>query len=84
MIMRNKYNETKLLVLLHLESVDVATAGETASSLGMSRESMSMALLRYHRWGLVNRHWDDSGFYLYSISDKGLERLYWLEEQYLE
>jgi predicted transcriptional regulator len=80
----SRYNETKLLVLHFLERVDEATAGETASHLERRRESISMALLRYHRWGLVNRHWDDSGTYVYSISDKGLNRLYWLEEQILE
>ena len=82
--MKNKYNETKLLVLFHLERVDEDTAGGIASHLGMRRESISMALLRYHEYGLVNRCRKGSRTYFYSISEKGLERLYWLEDQYLE
>ena len=81
--MMSGFNQTKLLVLLHLERVDEVSAGEIAFAGGQSRESISMALLRYHRYGLVNRRRNGSGVYLYSISDKGLERLYWLEEQYL-
>lgn len=79
--MGSRYNETKLLVLLRLEGGSEKLASEIASELGKSHESIAMALLRYKQWRLVNRH-RIGGAYLYSITEKGLERLYWLEDQY--
>jgi len=35
-------------------------------------------LLRLHRFGLLNRTRDHSGLLLYSLSDRGRERLNWL------
>lgn len=35
-------------------------------------------LLRLHRFGLLNRTRDHSGLLLYSLSDRGRERLQWL------
>ena len=35
-------------------------------------------LLRLHRFGLLNRSRDKSGLLLYSLSDRGRERLEWL------
>lgn len=35
-------------------------------------------LLRLHRFGLLERTWDQSGLLLYSLSERGRLRLRWL------
>ena len=49
--------------------MDEVTAGEIAFAGGQSRESISMALLRYHRFGLMNRRRNGSGVYLYARAE---------------
>ena len=36
-------------------------------------------LLRLHRFGLLNRERDTRGFLIYTISERGRERLNWLQ-----
>jgi hypothetical protein len=38
-------------------------------------------LLRLHRYGLLNRARDPKGHLIYSISERGRERLQWLQSQ---
>ena len=70
------FNEFKLLILEALEGGESA-AGDLAS-LG-SREAVSMALMRYHRMGLLHRRREGHG-YVYSLSQRGIERLEYLRD----
>ena len=71
------YNERKLDILRIAES----EAGITSNSLAdlMDSKAASMALMRYHRMGLLSRS-RDGGEYVYVITERGLERLEYLEE----
>ncbi|MFH0849055.1 MAG: hypothetical protein V1857_06100 [archaeon] len=84
--MRSAYNELKvclLSVLREQEELDSrATAVGAASLLSrhVSLRSIEMALLRYHRQGLLGRS-GKRGAYMYRLSDKGIRRLEWLHNQ---
>ena len=69
------YNERKLSVLEALEDLGEATSFEVWETQGgdVSVRGIRMALLRYHRQGLLNR----SGG-VYSLSNRGFERLEYL------
>jgi DNA-binding transcriptional regulator PaaX len=70
------YNELKVLVLESIRGGSCSV--EDLLSLG-SRESIAMALMRYHRMGLLNRYREGRG-YVYSLSQRGEERLEYLDE----
>jgi len=77
-----KYNETKKYILETLEESDMDARSIykiLSESTDISIKAVQMALLRYYRWGLLERARDD-GIYNYGITDKGIERLKWLRE----
>ena len=79
--MKYVYNELKLEILLEIETMEEAIAGDIAENLGRTQASIGMSLLSYHRHGLLNRYttnWKNEK--VYSLSDRGRERLEWLLE----
>ena len=75
-----KYNEAKKEILDALERLGESTAVEIARYLGRSHESTSMALLRYHRQGLLSRETIVARTKVYTITDRGSKRLEYLSE----
>jgi len=77
-----RFNETKKCILETLEEECMDSNGicEILNEFtDISIKTVQMALLRYYRWGLLDRTRDD-GIYNYEITDKGIERLNWLRE----
>lgn len=75
-----EYNELKLLIL---ESIGGGICSvNDLLSLG-SRESISMALMRYHRMGLLHR-FREGHCYVYSLTLRGDERLEYLRKLRLD
>jgi len=76
------YNELKLMVLMEMEAVEDAVAGEIAEKLEQTQASIGMAMLRYHRQGLLNRYTSDwKNEKVYSLTDKGRDRIDLLLDQ---
>jgi DNA-binding transcriptional regulator PaaX len=80
------YNELKLPVL-QLLSIDGPTNSgklikRLAASKGFSLDihALRMALMRYYKQGLLKRE-RSGGTFTYTISERGIQRLRWLEEQ---
>lgn len=77
------YNELKKLILRVL-SIGPMNSLSLVEELGKYRveplevHAVRMALVRYHKQGLLNRE-KKSGMFVYSISERGLRRLEWLE-----
>ncbi len=77
-----EYNELKLEILMEMDAKEEAIAADIVESLGHPYQSVAMAMLRYHRQGLLNRYTTDwKNEKMYSLSARGLERLEWLLEQ---
>jgi len=80
------YNELKLRILTVLakgQNMDgTAVARELSVSVGMTIDihALRMALMRYYRLGLLKRE-RAGGTFTYSLSQRGLQRLRWLEQQ---
>ena len=79
------YNERKLTILEAVDDLDEATSQEVYEHLignddevGLS--AVQMALLRYHRQGLLSRRKIELVTRVYALTDKGLERLKWLKD----
>ena len=74
------YNERKLAVLLIMENLGEATAVEVWNSLedDASIYTISMSLLRLHLQGLLNRYGYPK---TYKITERGLKRIAWLQEE---
>ena len=64
-----------------LEEVYEASARDMAIQLGRTHESVGMAVLRYHRWGLVSRYTAEGKTKVYQLTERGLKRLKWLRSQ---
>ncbi len=79
--MSSGYNELKLEVLAECENWDEVTAGDMANALGRTPNSISKAMSRYHNMGLLSRYTIYRNEKVYSLTDRGLERLEWLIEQ---
>lgn len=79
--MSSGYNELKLEVLEEADNWEEVTAGDMANALGRTHPSVAMAMLRYHRQGLLSRYTIHRNEKVYSLTDRGLERLDWLMEQ---
>ena len=77
--MSSGYNELKLEILEEAENWEEVTAGVMANALGRTHSSVSMAMLRYHRQGLLSRYTINlCNEKVYSLTYRGLERLEWL------
>jgi DNA-binding transcriptional ArsR family regulator len=72
------YNVAKLEILGALEELGEATVEDVASYLGRTHEGVGMALLRYHRHGLVGRYRVRGRTRMYQLTERGLERLEYL------
>jgi hypothetical protein len=78
-----KYNELKTTILNLLttegwcDSNRIIERARSESGLPASSRAVRMALLRYHRYGLLHREWR-RGEYVYKLSDRGARRLMWL------
>jgi hypothetical protein len=78
-----KYNELKSTILNLLttegwcDSNRIIERARSESGLAASSRAVRMALLRYHRHGLLHREWR-RGEYVYKLSDRGARRLVWL------
>jgi DNA-binding GntR family transcriptional regulator len=78
-----KYNELKTTILNLLttegwcDSNQIIERARSESGLPASSRAVRMALLRYHRHGLLHREWR-RGEYVYKLSDRGARRLVWL------
>ena len=77
-----RYNETKRCILeaLNERDVDPRSIYEILNEFtDISIKAVQMALLRYYRWGLLNRT-KYNGIYNYEITDRGIERSNWLRK----
>jgi len=74
------YNEWKLAVFLVMRDLEEATAYRVWQEMedDASLRAIRMSLLRLHRQGLLNR-WGYPK--TYEITEKGIERIDWLEEE---
>ena len=79
-----RYNELKTTVLQVLTTNGWCSSNFVIERVNLelgcnaSPRAVRMALLRYHRYGLVHREWR-GGEYAYRLSDRGAGRLLWLK-----
>jgi len=76
------FNEAKLEILAAIRTLGEMTAMEISLFTQRTPENSSMLLLNYHRMGLLHRRKLHGKTRAYSITDRGLERLNWLLENY--
>jgi len=74
------YNDLKREILEEADNCEEVTAGDMARTLGYTHPSVAMALLRYHRQGLLSRYTIHRNEKVYAITERGRERLEWLKE----
>jgi len=79
------YNELKLLILSILAKGHGMDSVSIARELGLTGlvvdiHALRMALMRYHRLGLLKRE-PSGGTFTYFLSERGSQRLSWLEHQ---
>jgi hypothetical protein len=80
------YNVLKLRVLRLLSKLGPIDSGSLANSIAESQESkldihaLRMALMRYHKQGLLRRERSGGSFH-YCLTERGIQRLRWLEQQ---
>lgn len=79
--MYSGYNELKFEILQQAFNWESFTAADMANALGRTHCSVAMAMLRYHRMGLFSRYSIYNNEKVYVMTDRGIERLYWLMEQ---
>ena len=78
-----RYNELKTAILHVLttegwcDSNRIIARARSELGLSVSSRAVRMALLRYHRYGLLHREWR-RGEYAYRLSGRGARRLVWL------
>jgi len=75
------FNEAKHRILYLVSKLGEVTAMDISIITGKTPENSSMLLLNYHRQGLLSRRKLEGKTRGYSIRDRGLERLEWLEEE---
>ena len=79
---QNKYNQVKKKILNIINTMGEATSWQISLITGQSVEAASMALLRYHKMGLLHRRTLRGRLKIYSITQRGRERLAWLIENH--
>jgi len=77
------YNQLKLLVLRILSEKGTLDSAALATALGafgvnLNMHAIRMALMRYYKQGLLWRE-RKLGMYTYELSERGVQRLAWLE-----
>jgi DNA-binding transcriptional regulator PaaX len=81
------YNELKLPILQLLSIESPMNSGMLSRRLANSKgitlniHALRMALMRYYKQGLLKRE-RSGGAYTYAISERGFQRLRWLEKQF--
>jgi len=73
------YNQAKLDILDVIRTMGEATSMDISKFTQRTPENSSMLLLRYHRQGLLHRRKVYGKARGYSLTERGLERLMWLE-----
>ncbi len=73
------YNKAKLEILKLVRTMGEVTAKEIALVTNRTPECASMNLLRYHEMGLLHRRKGHRKTRGYSLTQRGRERLTWLE-----
>lgn len=82
-----RYNELKTAVLEVFTTEGWCTSSQVMEKVRLSKgleaspRALRMALLRYHRQGLLHREWR-RGEYAYKLSDRGAQRLLWLKNSF--
>ena len=71
----------KLEILKEIEGLGETTIVEVNDNLGRIYVNTAMAMLRYHRSGLLSRSGVNRKNKIYALTDRGHERLEWLIEQ---
>jgi DNA-binding transcriptional regulator PaaX len=80
------YNELKLNILQVLSQtgpLDSSSLGEAiaeSKKIILDIHALRMALMRYHKQGLLKRERAE-GVFRYALTERGLQRLRWLEQQ---
>ncbi len=80
------YNQLKLLILRTLSNSGSCDSGSLAEAVAHSVDppldihALRMALMRYHKQGLLKRE-RAGGIFHYTLTERGVKRLQWLEEQ---
>jgi predicted transcriptional regulator len=77
------FNEAKIEILRLLEEFGPQTAQDVAFFRDRSETCCSTQLGNFYRWGLVDRYNIGGKQFLYSITERGIERLRYLEEEKL-
>jgi DNA-binding MarR family transcriptional regulator len=78
------YNKRKYEIL-ELVEIGYETSSEIAEACGISQTCASTLLKRYWDWGLLNRYTGHlNNEKIYSLTDRGLERLNYLRETVYE
>ncbi len=75
------YNVAKTDILDTIRTLGLVTAKEIALVTNRTPEAASMALLRYHKQGLLSRGTLKGRTKGYTLTERGLERLGWLESE---
>jgi DNA-binding MarR family transcriptional regulator len=75
-------NEAKYESLKYIGEVSFATSAEIAEYREVTHGCQSTLLTRYWRYGLLNRCSGEGKEKIYTLSQRGEERLAWLEEQF--
>ena len=73
------YNEAKTEILDVIRTLGLVTAREIALNTNRTPEAASMALLRYHKQGLLSRGTLKGRMKGYTLTERGRSRLTWLE-----
>ena len=80
------FNERKLKLLHFLSETGPLDSNSLARAIVSSKEfrldihALRMALMRYYKQGLLRRE-KVEGVFRYDLSERGIQRLHWLEEQ---
>jgi hypothetical protein len=74
------YNEAKTLTLSICRELGEVSPRDLAGVEEITAETASMRLIRYHKQGLLTRT-KEGRSYVYTLTQRGLERLQWLETQ---
>lgn len=72
-------NVRKTQILRLIAESAYATSVEVSDSLNISRHNASTSLKTYYNWGLLSREKMERGAYGYNLTQKGLDRLNWLQ-----
>jgi DNA-binding transcriptional regulator PaaX len=79
------YNQLKSLILRVISEHGAMNANSVLAEIASSGiradvHAVRMALMRYHRLGLLKRE-RTGGMFQYSLSERGIARLSWLKHQ---